>query len=586
MIFLIGFAFLAGIVTILSPCILPILPIVLSGSLPAGRQVSGSGKRKPQGIVTGFVLSFTFFTLFLSGLVKATGVSADALRSISIIIILIFGISLLLPQFQVIMEKLFSRVSNKFAAPGGSLPAGRQGFLGGVLIGLSLGLIWTPCVGPILASVITLAATSDVSLAAFFITLAYSIGTAIPMFAIMYGGRGLLQKIPWLLPNTEKIQKGFGVLMILTAIGIFFNIDRRFQTYILETFPGYGVGLTKFEDNEMVKNQLQNLFNPSASSGQKKSGTDDSGMQKIKAPEIIPGGLWFNSQPLSVEQSKGKVILVDFWTYTCINCQRTFPYLKEWHEKYNDKGLVIIGVHSPEFEFEKNPENVRNAISDFGLKYPIIQDNYFATWSAYENRYWPAKYLIDKDGYIRYTHYGEGAYVETEKVIQNLLNETGQNVHIDIKNDTDRSVQTGVSHETYLGHQRMKFLMESGKAKSGVQKFALSKNISQNTFSFGGTWEITEESAVAKENAVLVYNFNASKVFLVMNPGESSGKIKVSLDGKLVDQKFAGKDVKNGFTLVDSDRLYELIDLRGSSGNHLLQLEFTEGISTFAFTFE
>jgi cytochrome c biogenesis protein CcdA len=247
MIFLIGFAFLAGIITILSPCILPILPIVLSGSI-------GSGKRKPQGIVTGFVLSFTFFTLFLALLVKTLGISADVLRSISIIIILIFGISLLLPQFQILMEKLFSRLSGRFAVKGV-----HDGFLGGVVIGLSLGLIWTPCVGPILASVITLAATSDVSLAAFFITLAYSLGTAIPMFAIMYGGRGLLQKVPWLLPNTNKIQKAFGVLMILTAFGIFFNIDRRFQTYILTTFPQYGTGLTQFEDNDFVKKRLQIL---------------------------------------------------------------------------------------------------------------------------------------------------------------------------------------------------------------------------------------------------------------------------------------------------------------------------------------
>jgi len=342
MLFLIGFAFLAGIITILSPCILPILPIVLSGSV-------GSGKRKPQGIVTGFVLSFTFFTLFLSALVKATGVSADALRGLSIVIILIFGISLLLPQFQVLMEKMFSKLSNKFAVKGT-----HEGFSGGVLVGLSLGLIWTPCVGPILASVITLAATSEVSLAAFFITFAYSLGTAIPMFAIMYGGRGLLQKIPWLLPNTDKIQKGFGVLMILTAMGIFFNIDRKFQTYILTTFPKYGVGLTKFEDNDAVKKQLDKLFQKDLGDNSGKIGKPMFDMQKGPiAPEIIPGGVWLNSKPLTMKELRGKVVLIDFWTYTCINCQRTFPYLKEWYKKYKDNGLVIIGVHSPEFEFEK-----------------------------------------------------------------------------------------------------------------------------------------------------------------------------------------------------------------------------------------
>ncbi len=574
MLFLIGFAFLAGIITILSPCILPILPIVLSGSV-------GGGKRKPQGIVTGFILSFTFFTLFLSALVKATGVSADALRGLSIVIILIFGISLLLPQFQVVMEKLFSRLSNKFAVNGT-----REGFGGGVLIGLSLGLIWTPCVGPIIASVITLAATSEVNFAAFFITLAYSIGTAIPMLLIMYGGRGLLQKVPWLLPNTEKIQKGFGILMILTAVGIFFNIDRRFQTYILTTFPQYGTGLTQFEDNDLVKNQLDNLFkkNPSGGSGQVNI-PNDLGDKKILAPEIIPGGEWFNTEPLTVKELKGKVVLIDFWTYTCINCQRTIPYLKDWYAKYKDKGFVIIGVHSPEFEFEKNPDNVKKAISDFSIEYPVIQDNNFDTWNAYSNRYWPAKYLIDKDGYVRYFHFGEGAYAETEKVIQDLLKESGQNVQVDIKDDTTSNRPRELSHETYLGYQRMLYLMGHDKADPGEQQFTLSKDISPNKFSFGGTWDIGKQSAVAGKGAVLVYNFNADKVFLVMNPGEASGKVKVILDGKLVEQKLAGKDVKSGYVLIDSDRLYELIDFKGNPGNHLLKLEFTEGIEAFAFTF-
>ncbi len=575
MLFLIGFAFLAGVITILSPCILPILPIVLSGSV-------GQGKRKPQGIVTGFVLSFTFFTLFLSALVKLTGISADALRGLSIIIILIFGVSLLLPQFQVLMEKLFSRLSNKFAVNGT-----REGFGGGVLIGLSLGLIWTPCVGPIIASVITLAATSEVSFAAFFITLAYSLGTAIPMLAIMYGGRGLLQKVPWLLPNTEKIQKGFGVLMILTAIGIFFNIDRKFQTYILTTFPQYGTGLTKFEDNDAVKNQLDKLFRKDNS---KTSAPDRLGDDKIAAPEIIPGGEWFNSAPLTVKELKGKVVLIDFWTYTCINCQRTIPYLKDWHSKYKDNGLVIIGVHSPEFEFEKNPENVKKAISDFGLEYPVIQDNNFDTWNAYSNRYWPAKYLVDKDGYIRYTHFGEGAYAETEKVIQELLKESGQTVQIDIKSATNAERQSELTPETYLGYQRMLYLMGSGKADPGEQQFTLSKDISKNKFSFGGKWNIGKESATAIDDATLVYNFNGEKVFLVMNPapdgaGQAPGTVKVYLDGKLVNLQNSGKDVKNGNVLIDSDRLYELIDLKGNPGNHLLKLEFTEGVEAFAFTF-
>ena len=246
MLLLILFAFIAGVVTILSPCILPILPIVLSGSL-------GEGKKKPLGIITGFILSFTFFTLFLSLIVTITNLSADDLRNISVVIILFFGISLLVPKFQVFLEQLFSKLSN-FAPQ-----KQHSGFFGGLLIGFSLGLIWTPCVGPILASVITLAATNSVTSTAAFITLAYAIGTAIPMLGVMYLGRNLFQKVPWLLPNTAKIQKGFGIVMIFVAIALFFNLHRSFQTFVLETFPSYSKTLTGFENNEAVKKNLKEL---------------------------------------------------------------------------------------------------------------------------------------------------------------------------------------------------------------------------------------------------------------------------------------------------------------------------------------
>jgi len=246
MLLLVLFAFFAGVVTILSPCILPILPIVLTGSL-------GEGKKKPLGIITGFILSFTFFTLFLSAIVTATNVSADDLRNVSVIIILLFGISLLIPKFQVLLEQLFSKLS-KFT-PKKQHP----GFIGGLLIGFSLGLIWTPCVGPILASVITLAATNSVNTTAGIITLSYAIGTALPMLAVMFMGRSLFQKIPWLLPNSQRIQKGFGVVMILVAIALFFNIHRSFQAYVLDMFPRYTEIITGFENNEAVKENLKNL---------------------------------------------------------------------------------------------------------------------------------------------------------------------------------------------------------------------------------------------------------------------------------------------------------------------------------------
>ena len=395
MIILILFAFLAGIVTILSPCILPVLPIILSGTADL------SGKKRPLGIVVGFVASFTFFTLFLSSIVSLTGLSPAFLRNLSVWILLLFGLTLFVPQMQALMERLISRLTR--FAPNGQT---KHGFGGGLVIGLSLGLLWTPCVGPILASVISLAISGTVTAQAVVITLAYALGTAIPMFILMQAGSTALSRVPWLVRHTTHIQKGFGVLMVITAMGIFFNADRSFQSYIVQKFPEYGVGLTQLEDRQLVINELKKITGEPMDKNKigkpMSSLTETSGP---RAPELIVGGAWLNSQPLTLAELKGKVVLVDFWTYSCINCQRTLPYLRKWWDTYKDKGLVIIGVHAPEVEFEKDEANVVAALKDFSLTYPIMQDNDFATWRAYDNHYWAGKDLIGKNGFLRYTHF-------------------------------------------------------------------------------------------------------------------------------------------------------------------------------------
>jgi cytochrome c biogenesis protein CcdA/thiol-disulfide isomerase/thioredoxin len=579
MILLIVFAFLAGIVTVLSPCILPILPIILSSTI-GGKNI---GKSRPIGVVMGFILSFTFFTLFLSTIVSFSGIPADSLRLFSVIVIAVFGISFLIPQFQLLLEKLFSKLAG-FAPVGEA----KSGFWSGLLVGFSIGLLWTPCVGPILASVISLAITGTVTLNAFIITFAYALGTAIPMFAIMIGGQNLLRKVPWLLANTGNIQKAFGVVMIVTAFAIFMNFDRTFQTFILKTFPQYGVGLTKFEDTDFIRNQLQGL-------GGKDVNKEDMGKpmfdllspKGVKAPEIIPGGVWFNPPSPSASEGqvlkslRGKVVIVDFWTYSCINCQRTLPYLKDWYKKYKDKGLVIIGVHSPEFEFEKSEKNVKQAIADFGLEYPIVQDNNFATWRAYNNSYWPAKYFVDKEGYIRYTHFGEGAYDESEKVIQELLKEAGAK---DVTNEINNpKYQTyGQTPETYLGYLRIdRFASPERIAPDAVSTYT-APNVPQDYIAYDGKWTVTAEYANPQKGAKLYLNFSSKEVFLVMRTKGDPAKVKVFIDDKL---QYFGEDNKNGIVTVDSDRLYKLINLP-SAGRHILRLEFQDNkAELYAFTF-
>lgn len=576
MVFLIIFAFLAGVVTILSPCILPILPIVLSGSLTGG-------KRRPLGIVAGFILSFTFFTLFLTSIVKATGISADVLRNASVVIITAFGISLLLPNFQAYLERFFSKLAS--LVPTQQSSSQKTDYLSGILVGISLGLVWTPCVGPILASIITLAATSKVTTDAVFITLAYSIGTSVPLLAITYGGRRLLQKVPWIVVNSAKIQKAFGVLMIATALAIYFQIDRKFQTYILQKFPNYGVGLTKIEDNPTVRQEIEKLKEQKPQTPVVDLFNSNLGT----APEFVPGGKWFNltagKQVLSMSELRGKVVLVDFWTYTCINCIRTLPYIKSWWAKYKNKGLVIVGVHTPEFEFEKNPENVAKAIKDFGLEYPIMQDNDYATWTAYNNQYWPAKYFIDVHGVIRHTHFGEGDYDDSERWIQNLLKEAGL-----LSNDMpianpEYSVYSKTP-ETYVGYNRIDHLASPELLqKDKPATYSNPGNLSKNSFAFGGIWNVGEDHAMPTKGAKLAFHFDSKEVFLVMRPIDVSGRLKVFIDDKLVTPENAGADAKDGIVTVDGDRLYKLIKLP-SPGDHLLRLEFLDdNLELYAFTF-
>jgi cytochrome c biogenesis protein CcdA/thiol-disulfide isomerase/thioredoxin len=577
MIILTAFAFLAGIVTILSPCILPILPVVLSGSL------TGT-KRRPLGVVFGFVLSFTFFTLFLATIVKNTGLSANVLRNFSVIIILAFGISLLIPKVQIFIEQMFVRLA-RFTPK-----ERKEGFLGGMIVGVSIGLVWTPCVGPILASVISLALVGTVTSQAVIITLAYSLGTAIPMLAIVYGGRELLNRVPWLVRSTADIQKIFGLLMIVTAIGIYFNYDKKFQTYILDKFPGYGAGLTQLEEADIVDKELENLQSEEKVN-QKNLGRPMSDMLEENlslAPELIPGGEWFNlpegKKSLTLQESRGKVVLVDFWTYTCINCIRTLPYLKSWHAKYKDEGLVIIGVHTPEFEFEKSPENVAKAIKDYGLEYTVMQDNNYDTWNAYNNRYWPAKYLIDKDGKIRYTHFGEGEYDQTEEMIQTLLKELGSEVNASIENPT-YNVQSKTP-ETYLGYGRMAYFATPSQLKPDVvSEYSFPKTLAFNQFAYDGNWLIEEERSIPSVGARLYLGFEAKNVFLVMRERDGIGKVRVVLDDKVVGEKTAGDDVSDGIVEVEENRLYNLIKL-DSAGKHSLLLEFLDdNVEVYAFTF-
>ncbi len=579
---LLGFAFLSGLATILAPCIWPLLPIILSSA------AASTGRRRPLGITLGIILSFSIFTLSLSALVKIFHFDPNGLRFIAVIIIAVLGFIMLFPQLSKQVEFAVSRLSSLWGNRGQQTGSG---FIPGFITGLSLGIVWAPCAGPILAAIAVLAATGQVTSQVVAITFAYAVGTGIPLFIFAYGGQKIIARSRSLSPYTGRIQQIFGVVMIISALAIYTNYDKLIEAKLLDRFPQLAQSLNGFEDTAAVRNALNNLKNNTSTlpaTPTRPASISYLFNANYQAPELVGTNNWLNiSQPLTMAQLRGKVVLVDFWTYTCINCIRTLPHVTTWYDKYKDQGFVVIGVHSPEFEFEKNTANVQNAIKQFGIHYPVVQDNNYSIWKSFANEYWPAEYLVDANGMVRRTHFGEGEYNEMEEAIQELLIESGKPATTTLANMPDQTPTVRTSPETYLGTDRAQFYYPGGSPDSGTGDFTLSANLPLDTFSLGGQWSVGNTQIISGKNSILNYHFTANKVYLVLRPGvNTKAIIKVYLDGSLVDQIHSGSDVQQGIITVDKDRLYNLIDLRGQTGEHTLKLEFdTPGTEAFAFTF-
>jgi len=562
MIILTSFAFLAGIVTVLSPCVLPILPILLSAGIDQSRS-------RPYGIIIGLIASFSFFTLALTALVAATGISPDFLRWLAIILIMFFGLTMLVPQLGMWFEIITAKIARAGSGVQEQSTHAGSGFFGGLILGIALGLLWTPCAGPILASITTLAATHAVNWHAVLITIAYSSGAGIAMLAIMYGGSKLTN---FIAPHSQQVRQIFGALMILGALAIALHADIIFQQLAVKYFP-----MVTIDDNELVKKELTTV-----SSNKNKSINVAGDTQK--APDFVGIQQWINTAPLTLEQLKGHVVLVDFWTYSCINCVRTLPHIKKWYDAYKMMGFVVVGVHTPEFEFEKNPANVQSAVTRFGITYPVALDNNYATWKNYDNHYWPAHYLIDQQGIIRETHFGEGEYDKTENAIRTLLGLASQ---VETKKEQPKTMMRNITPETYLGYERAAGYHPSIEVEPDQTKmYDYKSSLNVNQIGLKGLWKIERQSITSKsENSSLDLNFVANHVYVVMK-SDAPQLVTVLLDDKPLSAQYKADDVNNeGKIMVNKARLYNILDLKGDYGNHTLTLIVPEGVSLYAFTF-
>jgi cytochrome c biogenesis protein CcdA/thiol-disulfide isomerase/thioredoxin len=583
MVLLIVFAFVAGAGTALSPCVLPVLPIALSAGAAGGR-------RRPLGIVTGLALSFTFATVALVYVIDALGLPDGLLRTLAIVALAGFGLALLLPPVGARIEGALSRLTSR-AAPG---RAGGDGFGSGLLVGASLGLVYAPCAGPILAGVITVSASQPFTASRLTTALAYGLGSAAALYVLMLAGRRLTRRLGG---TSGRFQQALGAVMVVVAVLMLFDLDTRFQTAIAKDLPSFLVNPTKdLEDGGHVKSELakfrgggrRGTVGARAGAAGSKLPTTASSLPVLgDEPELAGTGRWFNSAPLTLAglRARHRVVLVDFWTYTCINCIRTLPHVTAWDARYRRDGLTVLGVHTPEFPFEKDPSNVAAAVRQNAIHYPVVQDNEYGTWNAFGNQYWPAKYLIDARGRVRYAHFGEGDYGATEKAIRSLLAEAGAPRLGGMTHARAQVPAGGLSTpETYLGAARAEGFANGPIEAGGHDYGGGEPRLRDDEFAYRGRWTVSDESARAGPGARLSVRFGARRVFLVLGSPGRSRAMRVLLDGRPVPDRLAGADVHGGRATIGPHRLYRLVDLP-RVGRHLLTLEPERGIDGYAFTF-
>jgi cytochrome c biogenesis protein CcdA/thiol-disulfide isomerase/thioredoxin len=600
---LIVLAYLGGALTILSPCILPVLPFVFSR---ADQPFVRSGLPLLAGMAITFAVVATLAAVGGGWVTQANQYG----RWLAVALLGIFGLTLLLPSFaERLMRPLVSAGNrlSEFAQADGQQVRASSSFL----LGIATGLLWAPCAGPILGLVLTGAALRGASVGTTLLLVAYAAGAATSLaVALLIGGR-VFAAMKRSLGAGEWIRRGIGAAMLLGVVAISLGLDTgvlaRVSTVatggieqkLVDRLSGGSVSAKPVNNDTITPAQTTTATDAAAAPAMMRAAAS------VETPLPVEGELpplsgaiqWLNSPPLTAQDLRGKVVLVDFWTYSCINCLRSLPYVKAWAQKYRDQGLVVIGVHAPEFAFERNVDNVKRATHDLGIDYPVAIDNNYAIWRAFGNQYWPAHYFVDAKGQIRFHHFGEGDYAHSEQVIQQLLAEAGHaNAAAMVSDTAAKGVQMAadnidmLSPETYVGYERAEnFAGRGGESHDRVHAYAAPAQLALNNWGLAGAWNVgAEQATLAASTGTIVYRFHARDLHLVLGPGKDNKPVRfrVSIDGAAPGDAH-GTDVKaDGTGTVTEQRLYQLVRQTGDVKDRTFTIEFLDpGVEAYAFTF-
>ena len=520
-------------------------------------------RRRPYAVVGGLVVSFSIFTLIGSSLLSLLGLPQDILRDVGLVVLAVVAVGLIVPSFGDLLERPFAR-----------MVGGRQHDQGGgFVLGISLGLLFVPCAGPVLAAITVVSANHHIGLSAVILTVSFALGVAVPLLVFAIAGQRLAGRMKVVRTRAALVRKVIGVVLLLTAVAIGFNLTAGLQ----RALPGYTDALqSHFESNAAAKSALGGVTG-SHGSGALASCTDGSPVLQNcgLAPAFTGVSQWLNTpggRSLSIAGLKGKVVLVDFWTYSCINCQRTLPHLEAWNRAYATAGLTIVGIHTPEFAFEHVVSNVAQASQQLGVHYPIAIDNSYSTWNAYGNQFWPAEYLVDATGTVRHVDFGEGQYAQTESFIRQLLRTANPAVGLPRGTDVaDATPTQSTTPETYLGDQHASNLVGQTITADQSAEYNPPSTIPQDAYAYGGRWMIGTESSTAESGATVQFRFHARDVYLVLG---GTGTVMVAIDGMPT----------TSVTVNGNPKLYQLVGT-ANSRSALLSLSFTPGVAAYDFTF-